>query len=60
MESTPPNSPPPSPETRQSPLWARVARSAVALLLGFAIGVFFHYLLYRFSLPQQPFIYVSF
>lgn len=29
-------------------------------LLGVGIGVLFHYLLYRFSLPVQPFIYVSF
>lgn len=29
-------------------------------LLGIAIGILFHYLLYRFSLPVQPFIYVAF
>jgi len=29
-------------------------------LLGLAIGVLFHYLLYRISLPVQPFIYVAF
>lgn len=29
-------------------------------VLGLAIGVLFHYLLYRFSLPVQPFIYVAF
>lgn len=29
-------------------------------LLGLAIGVLFHYLLYRFFLPVQPFIYVAF
>ena len=29
-------------------------------LLGMAIGVLLHYLLYRFSLPVQPFIYVAF
>ena len=29
-------------------------------LLGLAIGVLLHYLLYRFSLPVQPFIYVAF
>ena len=29
-------------------------------LLGLAIGVLFHYMLYRFSLPVQPFIYVAF
>jgi hypothetical protein len=30
------------------------------LALGIGIGVFFHYLLYRLSLPLQPFIYVAF
>lgn len=29
-------------------------------LLGVAIGVLFHYMLYRFSLPVEPFIYVAF
>ncbi len=28
--------------------------------IGFVAGVFFHYVLYRLSLPLQPFIYVSF
>jgi hypothetical protein len=36
-----------------SPLLAR-------FLLGIAIGIFFHYLLYRIFLPAEPFIYVSF
>ena len=29
-------------------------------VLGLAIGVLLHYLLYRFFLPTQPFIYVAF
>ena len=37
-----------------------VANLAVRLLLGVFVGVFLHYLLYRFSLPVQPFIYVAF
>jgi hypothetical protein len=28
--------------------------------LGVAAGVFLHYLIYRLSLPTEPFIYVSF
>ena len=32
----------------------------VRFLLGLCIGVFFHYLLYRISLPVQPFIYAAF
>jgi hypothetical protein len=32
----------------------------LSLALGILIGAFFHYLLYRFSLPSKPFIYVVF
>jgi hypothetical protein len=35
-------------------------RKFAALTLGLLLGVFFHYLLYRLSLPSNPFIYVSF
>lgn len=28
--------------------------------LGLVLGFFFHYLLYRFYLPVEPFIYVAF
>ncbi len=31
-----------------------------SLILGIGMGVFFHYLLYRMSLPSHPFVYVSF
>jgi hypothetical protein len=31
-----------------------------SLLLGMGIGIFFHYLLWRFSLPGHPFIYAAF
>jgi hypothetical protein len=33
---------------------------ALRILLGLTIGAFAHYLLYRLSLPVQPFIYVAF
>jgi high-affinity Fe2+/Pb2+ permease len=36
------------------------ARALAALVLGLLIGAFFHYLLYRYSLPSKPFIYVAF
>ena len=36
------------------------ARTVAALVLGLLIGVFLHYLLYRYSLPSKPFIYVAF
>lgn len=32
----------------------------MSLVLGLVIGIFFHYLLYRFSLPKEPFIYANF
>ena len=37
--------------------WARVIGG---LVLGLLIGVFLHYLAYRYALPEKPFIYVSF
>ena len=39
---------------------SRVTRALAALVLGLLVGVFFHYLLYRLSLPSRPFIYVAF
>lgn len=38
----------------------RRARLALSFVLGLGIGVLLHYMLYRFSLPVQPFIYVAF
>lgn len=38
----------------------RILTQAVSLVVGLAIGVFFHYLLFRLTLPVQPFIYVAF
>jgi hypothetical protein len=35
-------------------------RVVASLVLGLLIGGLFHYLLYRFSLPSKPFIYVNF
>ena len=35
-------------------------RAFTALLLGLLVGVFFHYMIYRLSLPSKPFIYVAF
>jgi arginine exporter protein ArgO len=34
--------------------------SFVSLILGILMGIFFHYLIYRFSLPTKPFVYVAF
>lgn len=42
------------------PTPSAILRLISRFLLGIAIGVLFHYLLYRFSLPVQPFIYVAF
>lgn len=37
-----------------------LARIAASLLLGLLVGVLAHYLIYRFSLPSKPFVYVTF
>lgn len=37
-----------------------VSGLGLRLALGIALGIFLHYLLYRLSLPLQPFIYVAF
>ena len=44
----------------ESFLKSRPVRQTVSLLTGLLIGVFFHYLLFRLSLPVKPFIYVAF
>lgn len=46
-------SPPPEPI-------AGGARIARLFALGVVLGLFLHYLLYRISLPVEPFIYVAF
>ena len=38
----------------------QIAALGLRLVVGLAIGGLFHYLLYRLSLPAQPFIYASF
>jgi hypothetical protein len=32
----------------------------VSVILGILMGIFFHYLIYRFTLPTKPFVYVAF
>jgi hypothetical protein len=38
----------------------KLLRQVVSFLLGCAIGVLFHYVLYRIGLPVEPFIYLAF
>ncbi len=38
----------------------RILWTITSLVLGVVVGVFLHYLIYRLSLPAEPFIYVSF
>jgi hypothetical protein len=38
----------------------RIVRVGASLVLGLMAGLFLHYLIYRLSLPTEPFIYVSF
>jgi hypothetical protein len=35
-------------------------RWLLSFLVGCALGVLFHYMLYRLALPVEPFIYVAF
>jgi hypothetical protein len=44
----------------ETALRSKPAAYAVSLLVGLVIGIFFHYLLFRLTLPIQPFIYVAF
>jgi hypothetical protein len=46
--------------TTDSLLKSRPVKQLVSLLVGLVVGVFFHYLLFRLTLPVQPFIYVAF
>jgi hypothetical protein len=38
----------------------KLMRQVVSFLVGCAIGVLFHYVLYRMGLPVEPFIYMAF
>lgn len=35
-------------------------RVLMSLIVGLFVGVFFHYVIYRLTLPVRPFIYVAF
>ena len=61
MNPPPPSEPglPPTAPSRPS-LLLRLTRIAASLVLGLLVGVLGHYLIYRFSLPSKPFIYVAF
>jgi hypothetical protein len=54
-----PDTPTPTPPPVAPP---RIARATLLwrFALGAVLGVFLHYLLYRISLPIEPFIYVAF
>lgn len=41
-------------------LKTNAGRHAVSVIVGLVVAVFFHYLLFRLTLPVQPFIYVAF
>jgi hypothetical protein len=43
-----------------NPFRSAIARHVLSLAVGLALGVFLHYVLFRLTLPVQPFIYVSF
>ena len=38
----------------------KFVNALISILCGLALGIFLHYLLYRFAIPGKPFIYVAF
>jgi hypothetical protein len=38
----------------------KAVRHVASFLIGCAVGVLFHYALYRIGLPLEPFIYMAF
>ncbi len=38
----------------------RITSTVLSLVIGLAVGVLAHYILYRLSLPSKPFIYAAF
>ena len=49
-----------NPKIEETILKSAPVRHLASLIVGLAIGVVFHYLLFRLTLPVQPFIYVAF
>jgi hypothetical protein len=38
----------------------RALQITFSILVGLSVGIFFHYILWRLSLPGHPFIYAAF
>jgi hypothetical protein len=38
----------------------KLVRLLMSILLGCMVGILFHYVLYRMSIPVAPFIYMAF
>jgi hypothetical protein len=38
----------------------KIFYGVLSVLIGISIGIFSHYLIYRFTLPAKPFVYVAF
>jgi hypothetical protein len=38
----------------------KVVFAAISLLIGCVVGIVFHFMVYRLSMPVKPFVYVSF
>jgi hypothetical protein len=38
----------------------KLLRALISFAIGLAIGVLFHYALYRLGMPIEPFIYMAF
>jgi hypothetical protein len=46
--------------TLENLLKSPAVKHGFSLFVGIVIGIVFHYLLFRLTLPVQPFIYVAF
>ena len=54
--------PPCAPSSRATPALGlgKIVSPLASLVLGFAVAIVLHFLIYRFSLPIKPFVYVAF
>lgn len=47
-------------QTSKLPTWILEKNPWISLSCGIAVGAFLHYVIFRLSLPTEPFIYAAF
>ena len=45
---------------RKKAMLKKIFHRLISVVIGLLIGIFFHYLIYRLTLPAKPFVYVAF